>query len=126
MMLYLAAKPSHVGADVDGLACFLHRPTVYSCQMGGQRFVTGASLSYHIAVGSGAFLGDAKPPRVWIFDVVLTIRVPERLNLTWRSSPLPELTYQTSELSWRLRVYPWKSCYVTRQWDGFLHSSTCC
>jgi hypothetical protein len=24
--LYLDAKPSHVGADVDGLACRLHRP----------------------------------------------------------------------------------------------------
>jgi hypothetical protein len=33
--LYLAAKPSHIGVDVDGLAYFLHRPTVYSCQMAG-------------------------------------------------------------------------------------------
>jgi hypothetical protein len=26
--LYLTAKPSYVGADVDGLACFLHRSIV--------------------------------------------------------------------------------------------------
>jgi hypothetical protein len=26
--LYLAAKPSHIGVDVDGLACPLHRPMV--------------------------------------------------------------------------------------------------
>jgi hypothetical protein len=25
---YLVAKPSHVGVDMDGLACALHRPTV--------------------------------------------------------------------------------------------------
>jgi hypothetical protein len=28
--LYLAAKPSHMGVDVDGLACPLHRPIVCS------------------------------------------------------------------------------------------------
>jgi hypothetical protein len=28
--LYLAAKPSHVGVNVDGLACPLHRPMVCS------------------------------------------------------------------------------------------------
>jgi hypothetical protein len=27
---YLVAKPSHVGVDVDGLACPLHRPTACS------------------------------------------------------------------------------------------------
>jgi hypothetical protein len=26
-LLFLAAKSSHVGANVDGLACHLHRPT---------------------------------------------------------------------------------------------------
>jgi hypothetical protein len=34
--LYMAAKPSHVGVDVDGLACPLHWPTVHSCQTRGQ------------------------------------------------------------------------------------------
>jgi hypothetical protein len=33
--LYLAAKPSHVGVDVDGLACPMHRPTVYNFQTRG-------------------------------------------------------------------------------------------
>jgi hypothetical protein len=59
---FLAAKPSHVGADVDGLACFLHRPTVYGCQTRGQSFPTGATPSRHAVVGSVAFLGGAKPP----------------------------------------------------------------
>jgi hypothetical protein len=27
-LLYFAAKPTHVGANVDGLACLLHRPTI--------------------------------------------------------------------------------------------------
>jgi hypothetical protein len=33
--LYLAAKPSHMGVDVDGLAYPLHRPTIYNCQTRG-------------------------------------------------------------------------------------------
>jgi hypothetical protein len=48
-MLYFVAKSSDVGANLDGLACSLHRPTVYSCQRGGQSFLTGA------------FQRDAKP-----------------------------------------------------------------
>jgi hypothetical protein len=31
-MVYLTTKPPHVGVDVDGLACPLHRPTTCSCQ----------------------------------------------------------------------------------------------
>jgi hypothetical protein len=61
-MLYLAAKPSHVGADVDGLACFLHHPMVCSHQRGCQSFLTGVSPSHYVVVGSGAFTGDARPP----------------------------------------------------------------
>jgi hypothetical protein len=33
--LYLVAKPSHMGFDVDGPAYRLHRPTVRSFQTGG-------------------------------------------------------------------------------------------
>jgi hypothetical protein len=62
--LYLAAKPSHVGVDVDGLACLLHHPMVYDCQTMGQRFLTGAAPSCHAAAGGGAFPGDAKPTRL--------------------------------------------------------------
>jgi hypothetical protein len=40
--LYLATKPSHVGADVNGLA--------YPC-----------TVLWHAAVGSGTFPGDVKP-----------------------------------------------------------------
>jgi hypothetical protein len=32
---YLAAKPSHMELDVDGLACPLHRPMDYNRQMRG-------------------------------------------------------------------------------------------
>jgi hypothetical protein len=35
VMLHLAAKPSHVGGDVDGLVSSLHRPMTYSSQRGG-------------------------------------------------------------------------------------------
>jgi hypothetical protein len=34
-----------------------------------------------------------RSPKDWIFDVVLTIWVPEKLNLIWRSSHLPGRTY---------------------------------
>jgi hypothetical protein len=34
--LYLSAKPSHVGVDVDGLACLLHHPMAYNRHMRGQ------------------------------------------------------------------------------------------
>jgi hypothetical protein len=32
-LLYLANKPAHVGVDVDGLACPLHRPMARGRQM---------------------------------------------------------------------------------------------
>jgi hypothetical protein len=37
--LYLAAKPSHVGVDVDGLAFPQHRPVVSSREMKGHGFL---------------------------------------------------------------------------------------
>jgi hypothetical protein len=60
--LYLAAKPSNMGVDVDGLACTPHRPTACNCQMRGQIFLSGAALSHHATMGSGAFPGGARPP----------------------------------------------------------------
>jgi hypothetical protein len=45
--LYLAPKPFHVGADVDGLACPLHRPTAHSHQTRGHGFLLGDVLSCH-------------------------------------------------------------------------------
>jgi hypothetical protein len=35
-LLYLAAKPSQVGVDVDGLSYPLHRPTTYGSRPGVQ------------------------------------------------------------------------------------------
>jgi hypothetical protein len=58
---YLAAKSSHVGVDVDGLACHLHHPTDCDCQMRGQSFLSGASLSHCTIVGGDMFLGGMKP-----------------------------------------------------------------
>jgi hypothetical protein len=37
--LYLAAKPSHVGVDVNAFACPLHCPMVCSYQTRGQGFL---------------------------------------------------------------------------------------
>jgi hypothetical protein len=59
---YLAAKPSHMSVNVDGLAYPLHHPTVCICQTRGQGFLSGAALSHRVAVDSGAFLGEVKPP----------------------------------------------------------------
>jgi hypothetical protein len=60
--LYLTAKSSHIGVDMDGLAYPLHRPTVCNRQTKGQGFLPGTVLSRHAAMDSGAFPGDAKPP----------------------------------------------------------------
>jgi hypothetical protein len=50
------------GANVDVLACPLHRPTVCGRQMRGQSFLSGAAPSHRAIVGGGTFLGSAKPP----------------------------------------------------------------
>jgi hypothetical protein len=61
--LYLAAKPSHMGADVERLDCFLHHPTVCSRQTEGQSFLTSVAASYHALMGGGTILGvGVKPP----------------------------------------------------------------
>jgi hypothetical protein len=49
--LYLAANPSHVGVNVEGLACPLHPPTVYDRQMRGQSFLSGTAPSCRTVVG---------------------------------------------------------------------------
>jgi hypothetical protein len=59
--LYLAAKPSHVGVDVDELACPLHHPTACSCQMRGQGLLRGTILSHHCS-GRWRLSGDVNPP----------------------------------------------------------------
>jgi hypothetical protein len=72
---YLAAKPSHMGVDVDGLACPLQRPVAYNRQTRGHGFLLGAALSHPVVVGGDAFPRDANP-QAWIFDGVLTVWVP--------------------------------------------------
>jgi hypothetical protein len=71
----LAAKSSHAGVDVDGLACHLPRPTAYSRQTIGRDFLRGAVLFHCVAMGGDALLGVVKP-RVWIFVEVLIGCVP--------------------------------------------------
>jgi hypothetical protein len=55
--LYLAAKPSHMGVNMDRLTYPLHRPTVCGRQTRGQSFQSHAAMSHRVIVGSGAFLG---------------------------------------------------------------------
>jgi hypothetical protein len=45
--LYVAAKPSHMGVGVDGLAFPLHRPTAYNHQMRVHGLLPGAILLCH-------------------------------------------------------------------------------
>jgi hypothetical protein len=45
--LYLAAGPSHVGVEVDGLAYPLHRPMACSCSRGDRAYLLGVILSCH-------------------------------------------------------------------------------
>jgi hypothetical protein len=60
--LYLAAKPSHMGGDVYGLACTMHHPMTCSRQMRAHGLLSGAALSRRATVGGGTFLTDVKPP----------------------------------------------------------------
>jgi hypothetical protein len=78
--LYLAAKPSHMGDEVDVLACSLHCPMVCSHQMWGHDFLSGAALSCCATVSGGAFPG-VRSPRAWIFDGGLIIWIPVLSNL---------------------------------------------
>jgi hypothetical protein len=61
--LYLAAKPSHVGVNVDGLACPLHYPMVHSFQMMGHDLPLDIVLSCCCS-RRWHFLGDVKLPEL--------------------------------------------------------------
>jgi hypothetical protein len=65
-MLYLVANHFHMGADVDRLACSLHRHTVCNRQRCDQSFLTGVAPSCHAVVGGAVFPGDAKPANLSI------------------------------------------------------------
>jgi hypothetical protein len=58
--LYLTTKPSHVGVDVDGLACSLHHPMACSRQTMGQGLLQGTVLSSRCS-GRWHLSGDVKP-----------------------------------------------------------------
>jgi hypothetical protein len=68
-----------VGADVDGLACFLHCPISCSWQTWVPYFLTGAALSDHDAMADGTFLGCEAPG----LDIY---RGVNRLGPRWTSS----------------------------------------
>jgi hypothetical protein len=76
--LFLVAKPSHVGAEVDGLAYTLHWPTVHSCQSRGQDPPIRHCLVLSLLIGSGAYRGEEASWCVVIY---------------WRVCPLRYLSY---------------------------------
>jgi hypothetical protein len=61
--LYMATKTSHVGVDVNRLACLLHRPMTCSRQTRGQCFMSGSVLS-HRGNGWWCLSGGCKAPRL--------------------------------------------------------------
>jgi hypothetical protein len=58
----LAAKSSHVGVNMDGLACPLHHSMACSYQTRGRDIMLGAALSRHATAGGGTFLGGCEAP----------------------------------------------------------------
>jgi hypothetical protein len=75
MWLYLAAKPSHVGVNVDGLAYPLHRPMACNRQTRGQGLLPGVILS-HQCSGRWCLSVNVNPTWAWIFSGELTAWVP--------------------------------------------------
>jgi hypothetical protein len=59
--LYLAANPSRMWVNVDGLACPLHHPTTCCRQMRGQGLLPSVVLS-HRCSGWWCLFGDVNPP----------------------------------------------------------------
>jgi hypothetical protein len=59
--LYLCAKPSHVGVDMDELACPLQHPTVCGRHIRGQSFLSCADPSHHAIVDGGDSSRGGKP-----------------------------------------------------------------
>jgi hypothetical protein len=123
MWLYLTAKPSYVGVDVDGLAYPLHRPMVPSCETRGHGLLPDVVLSCHCN-GRWRLSGDVKPLGLG----ELTTSVPPLPNLTWGKSFLPQDAYPMAESSWCWGVYSWSICSVRRRWDKistWIHTIRC-
>jgi hypothetical protein len=62
--LCLAAKPSHMGANVDRLAYFQHHPAICGWQTWVQCSLTSDALSHHTLAVGGAFSVGARSPRL--------------------------------------------------------------
>jgi hypothetical protein len=74
--LYLPARPSHVGVNVDGIACPMHYPMVCVQQTMGQSFLSGVAPPIALYWAVAPLPGGCEAPQVWKFDVVMTVRVP--------------------------------------------------
>jgi hypothetical protein len=122
---YLAGNPSHVGANVDELARSLQHPMVCDKQMRVQNFVMGIAMSCRAVVGGGA-CPEVRSPLGWIFNMVLTVWIPEGSNLTWRSLLLPGRACPALDLSWQFCMFLWWISYVRQRWDGSQYSSAYC
>jgi hypothetical protein len=70
--LYLTAKPCHMEADVDGLACPLYHPTIYNRQTRGQNSLLDATLSHRTAIRVTPF-GSMTCSRNDCFDYDLSV-----------------------------------------------------
>jgi hypothetical protein len=67
-LLWLAAKLSLAGGDVDGLACHLHQPTSYDCLARAQSPLTVVVPSHHIVwaiVALDHSPGGCEAPEDW-------------------------------------------------------------
>jgi hypothetical protein len=84
VLLYLAAKPTHVGVDADRLACPLHRPMACNHQTRGQGLLTGVVFSHHCSGVVAPFWG--------IFCGVLTMWILVLPNLAWSKLSFTEGT----------------------------------
>jgi hypothetical protein len=99
-LLRLVAKLSHVGADVDRLACSLHWPTDCSWQTRVQSLLTCIILSCCTVWASVAldhlFGEGVWSPRDGAFVMVLTAPVPGGHDSLWRNLLLSRWAYLMS------------------------------
>jgi hypothetical protein len=64
--LDLAAKPPHMGVNVDGLVCQLHCPTTYNRQTKGKGFLVGTIL-FRRCSGRWRIFGGCEAPGIVIW-----------------------------------------------------------
>jgi hypothetical protein len=109
VMLYLAAKPSHVWVDVDGLACSLHRATVCSHQKVGQCRLT-LCIDF-LSLGNGRPSRWAATPSL-VHLLLWSCRLPHPL-LVRRSATAATADHRAVVLSLKCyRSYRWAAPHV--------------